>query len=40
MARQGMCERLPISLQQRYDLEVDRDRLADTLDEVHPLMGT
>lgn len=26
-----------MNLQGRYDLEVERDRLAETLDEIHPL---
>lgn len=30
-------ERFWMNLQGRYDLEVQRDRLADVLDDIHPL---
>ena len=33
----GTSERFWMNLQTRYDLEVERDRLGDTLDEIHPL---
>ncbi len=26
-----------MNLQIRYDLEIEKDRLGDTLDEIHPL---
>ncbi len=35
----GTSERFWMNLQGRYDLEVERDRLVDTLDEITPLMG-
>jgi addiction module HigA family antidote len=35
----GMSERFWMNLQARYDLEVERDRLADTLDDIRPLAG-
>ena len=33
----GTSERFWINLQSRYDLEIEKDRLGDTLDEIHPL---
>ncbi|MGO8872158.1 MAG: HigA family addiction module antitoxin [Acidimicrobiales bacterium] len=33
----GTSERFWMNLQGRYDLEVERDRLVDTLDEIQPL---
>lgn len=33
----GTSERFWINLQSRYDLEVEKDHLADTLDQIHPL---
>lgn len=33
----GTSERFWLNLQGRYDLEVERDRLGSTLDEIHPL---
>ncbi len=33
----GTSERFWLNLQGRYDLEVERDRLLDTLDEIQPL---
>jgi addiction module HigA family antidote len=33
----GTSERYWMNLQGRYDLEVERDRLVDTLDEITPL---
>ncbi|MGI9092137.1 MAG: HigA family addiction module antitoxin [Mycobacteriales bacterium] len=33
----GTSERFWMNLQGRYDLEVERDRLADALDEIRPL---
>ena len=33
----GTSERFWINLQSRYDLEVEKDRLGDELDEIHPL---
>ncbi len=33
----GTSERFWLNLQGRYDLEVERDRLVDTLDEIEPL---
>jgi antitoxin HigA-1 len=33
----GTSERFWMNLQGRYDLEVERDRLMDTLDEITPL---
>jgi len=33
----GTTERFWLNLQGRYDLEVERDRLLHTLDEIHPL---
>lgn len=33
-------ERFWMNLQGRYDLEVQRDRLGDTLDEIQPLAST
>lgn len=35
----GTSERFWINLQARYDLEVERDRLAETLDDIEPLAG-
>ncbi|MGH9065442.1 MAG: HigA family addiction module antitoxin [Acidimicrobiales bacterium] len=33
----GTSERFWINLQSRYDLEVERDRIASALAEIHPL---
>jgi addiction module HigA family antidote len=33
----GTTERFWINLQSRYDLEIERDRLGETLDEIQPL---
>lgn len=33
----GTSERFWMNLQIRYDLEIEKDRLGDTLDEIHPL---
>src|SRR6202042_2432588 len=33
----GTSERFWMNLQARYDLEVEKDRLGTTLDEIHPL---
>ncbi len=33
----GTSERFWMNLQTRYDLEVEKDRLGDALDEIHPL---
>jgi addiction module HigA family antidote len=33
----GTSERFWLNLQGRYDLEVERDRLLETLDEIQPL---
>jgi antitoxin HigA-1 len=33
----GTTERFWLNLQDRYDLEVERDRLATTLENIHPL---
>jgi antitoxin HigA-1 len=33
----GTSERFWLNLQDRYDIEVERDRLAPTLDEIQPL---
>lgn len=33
----GTTDRFWLNLQSRYDLEVERDRLADTLDRIEPL---
>ena len=33
----GTSERFWMNLQGRYDLELERDRLADELDRIHPL---
>jgi antitoxin HigA-1 len=33
----GTSERFWLNLQSRYELEVERDRLADTLDHIEPL---
>ena len=35
----GTSERFWLNLQSRYDLEVERDRLAGVLDEIRPLAG-
>ena len=35
----GTSERFWMNLQGRYDLEVERDRLVDTLDEIAPLQA-
>lgn len=35
----GTTERFWLNLQGRYDLEVERDRLTPTLDEIRPLAG-
>ena len=34
----GTSERFWLNLQGRHDLELERDRLADTLDGIHPLV--
>lgn len=36
----GTSERFWMNLQGRYDLEVQRDRLASVLDEIHPHAST
>lgn len=33
----GTSERFWMNLQGRHDIEVERDRLADTLNDIHPL---
>jgi addiction module HigA family antidote len=33
----GTTDRFWLNLQSRYDLEVERDRLADTLDRIEPI---
>jgi antitoxin HigA-1 len=33
----GMSERFWLNLQARYDLEIEKDRLGDTLDDIRPL---
>jgi addiction module HigA family antidote len=33
----GTSERFWMNLQTRYDLEIEKDRLGDVLDEIHPL---
>ena len=33
----GTTDRFWLNLQSRYDLEIERDRLADTLDRIEPL---
>jgi addiction module HigA family antidote len=33
----GTSERFWMNLQVRYDLEIEKDRLGTTLDEIHPL---
>lgn len=33
----GISERFWLSLQDRYDIEVERDRLGPTLEEIQPL---
>jgi antitoxin HigA-1 len=33
----GTSERFWLNLQARYDLEVEKDRLGDTLDDIRPL---
>ena len=33
----GTTERFSLNLQSRYELEVERDRLASTLDQIEPL---
>ncbi len=33
----GTSERFWMNLQIRYDLEIEKDRLGDALDEIHPL---
>jgi addiction module HigA family antidote len=33
----GTSERFWMNLQARYDLELEKDRLGTTLDEIHPL---
>ena len=35
----GTSERFWINLQARYDLETEKDRLGDVLDEIRPLSG-
>ena len=34
----GTTERFWLNLQGRYDLEVERDRLVDTLEKINPLV--
>ncbi|MGH3801179.1 MAG: HigA family addiction module antitoxin [Pseudonocardiaceae bacterium] len=36
----GTTERFWLNLQSRYDLEVERDRLAPTLAQIQPLVST
>ena len=36
----GTSERFWINLQSRYDLEIEKDRLGETLDEIRPLSAT
>lgn len=36
----GTSERFWMNLQTRYDLEIEKDRLGDVLDEIHPLSAT
>jgi addiction module HigA family antidote len=36
----GTSERFWLNLQARHDLELERDRLGDTLDQIHPLAST
>ncbi|HEY7263465.1 MAG TPA: HigA family addiction module antitoxin [Trebonia sp.] len=36
----GTSERFWMNLQTRYDLEIEKDRLGDALDEIHPLSAT
>jgi antitoxin HigA-1 len=33
----GTSERFWLNLQARYDLEIERDRIGDALDQIHPL---
>lgn len=33
----GTSEQFWMNLQTRYDLEIEKDRLGDALDEIHPL---
>ena len=33
----GTSERFGLNLQSRYDIEVEKDKLADSLDQIHPL---
>jgi len=33
----GTTDRFWLNLQSRYDIEIERDRLADTLDRIEPL---
>jgi len=33
----GTTDRFWLNLQTRYDLETEKDRLGNTLDEIHPL---
>ena len=35
----GTTERFWLNLQGRYDLELERDRLVDTLEKIRPLAG-
>jgi antitoxin HigA-1 len=35
----GTSERFWINLQARYDIEVERDRLGNALDNIHPLVA-
>src|SRR5215207_8898627 len=35
----GTSERFWLNLQGRYELEIERDRLAGTLDRIEPLVG-
>jgi addiction module HigA family antidote len=36
----GTTERFWLNLQGRYDVEIERDRLSETLDEIQPLRST
>src|ERR1700677_1978242 len=33
----GTSERFWLNLQARYDLEIERDRIGDALDQIHPI---
>ena len=35
----GTSERFWMNLQTRYDLEIEKDRLGNALDKIHPLSG-